>query len=164
MLKLRKSIYMLLNNTVKSRVFLFPAFTRFIHEMWKTSRKTFLKKLQNLKNKCLIQFWNLSVIIWWETYEYQSSCIVTFESFTDIKSQFQLSRLVHKKSYSENLEKLPGNCTLRSLILVKPGDIYLLKVTLGNTRRICKICSKVNNNETRTMSMTLPMTVYLLLI
>ena len=105
-----------------------------------------------------------SVIIWWETYEYQSSCIVTFESFTDIKSQFQLSRLVHKKSYSENLEKLPGNCTLRSLILVKPGDIYLLKVTLGNTRTICKICSKVNNNETRTMSMTLPMTVYLLLI
>ena len=40
------------------------------------------------------------------------------------------------------------------------ANIYLLKVNNRHTRKRCKICSKVNNKNTRTMSLMLPVFVH----
>ena len=40
------------------------------------------------------------------------------------------------------------------------ANIYLLKVNNRHTRKRCKICSKVNNKNTRTMSAMLPVLVH----
>ena len=60
-----------------------------------------------------------------------SSCTVTFQIFTDLK--FFSFKVADAAVQAENLGKLPGNRSLWSLILINPGDIYLLKVSLGNT-------------------------------